>query len=170
MTGSSCATLTDTERKRLASILGLLGSNHAGERDAAALHAEAFRRKHRLTWAELLALPPIDVAPPSPPTPPPSPQPERPVWVPPKPAARPPPSVSLREPWIAQFGLRPALLPVWGAAWIAIFAGMFWAAKSMPALELCLYTATGVMIMITISPCWSDRRSIFTTAKPAHSG
>ena len=145
--------LTDTERKRLASILGLLGSNHAGERDAAALHAEAFRRKHQLTWAELLALPPIDVAPPLT-------QPERPAWVPPKPAARP-----LREPWIAQFGLRRVLLPVWGAAWIAIFAVIFWAAESIPALELCLYTAAGVMLMITISPCWS----MYTTAKPAHS-
>jgi hypothetical protein len=138
MTGS----LTDAERKRLASILGLLGSNHAGERDAAALHAEAFRRKHRLTWAELLAQPPVEVAPP----PPPSTRPDRPPTVPPEPAAGPAPSVPLREPWIDQFGLPRALLPVWSAAWIAIFAGTFWASKFMPALELSFYTAAGISI------------------------
>lgn len=54
--------MTNTERQRLAAILGMLGSSHAGERAAAALQAEAFRRKHRLTWEELLALPPIVTA------------------------------------------------------------------------------------------------------------
>jgi hypothetical protein len=49
--------MTDAERQRLAAILGMLGSDHAGERAAAALQAEAFRRKHGLTWPELLALP-----------------------------------------------------------------------------------------------------------------
>jgi hypothetical protein len=57
-------------------MLGMLGSSHAGERDAAALQAEAFRRKHRLTWAELLAPPP---------------PPERPSWVPPEPQPWTPP-------------------------------------------------------------------------------
>ena len=49
--------MTDADRQRLAAILGMLGSEHAGERAAAGLQAEAFRRKHRLTWPELLALP-----------------------------------------------------------------------------------------------------------------
>src|SRR4249919_707795 len=65
--------MTTVERQRLAAILGMLGSDHAGERDAAAHQAEAFRRKHQLTWAELLAIPPIAAAPlppePDPPTP-----------------------------------------------------------------------------------------------------
>lgn len=63
----------------------MLGSDHAGERDAAARQAEKFRRKHGLTWAELLALqpeprpvpePPAQAAwtPPAPPPPSPAPQ------------------------------------------------------------------------------------------------
>lgn len=56
--------LSDAERKRIVAILGMLGSDHAGERDNAAQQAEAFRRKHGLTWAELIAL--LDImAPPS---------------------------------------------------------------------------------------------------------
>lgn len=51
--------MTDTDRKRLASILGMLGSNSAGERDNAARQAEAFRHKHGLTWSELLTLTPV---------------------------------------------------------------------------------------------------------------
>ena len=47
--------MTDIERQRLAAILGMLGSSHAGERAAAALQAEAFRSKHGLTWAELVS-------------------------------------------------------------------------------------------------------------------
>ncbi|HEY2615981.1 MAG TPA: hypothetical protein VGI78_01455 [Acetobacteraceae bacterium] len=46
--------ITTSERARLAAILGMLGSEHAGERAAAGLQAEAFRRKHGLTWEELL--------------------------------------------------------------------------------------------------------------------
>jgi len=46
--------LTDADRQRLAAILGMLGSEHQGERDNAALQAEAFRRKHGLTWEELI--------------------------------------------------------------------------------------------------------------------
>ena len=53
--------MTPAEREHLARILGMLGSEHAGERAAAGLQAEAFRKKHGLTWAELLALPPVEV-------------------------------------------------------------------------------------------------------------
>jgi hypothetical protein len=67
------------ERKRLTSILGMLGSNAVGERDNAARLAEHFRREHGLTWAELLNLPIAPVAAPPRPTP------EPPAWVPPKP-------------------------------------------------------------------------------------
>jgi hypothetical protein len=44
--------MTDRARARLATILGMLGSEHAGERAAAGLQAEAFRKKHGLTWAD----------------------------------------------------------------------------------------------------------------------
>jgi hypothetical protein len=47
--------MTDAERQRLAAILGMLGSEHAGERAAAGLQAEAFRKKHGLAWDQLLA-------------------------------------------------------------------------------------------------------------------
>jgi hypothetical protein len=69
--------MTDTDRQRLAAILGMLGSAHAGERAAAALQAEAFLRKHRVTWQELLAAKsPVEaVSEPPPPSPPPSPPP-----------------------------------------------------------------------------------------------
>jgi len=44
--------MTDAERQRLAAILGMLGSNSAGERDNAARLAEQFRRQHGLSWQE----------------------------------------------------------------------------------------------------------------------
>ena len=54
--------MTTAERAKLARILGMLGSEHAGERASAALQAEAFRKRHGLTWAGLLALPPVEMA------------------------------------------------------------------------------------------------------------
>jgi hypothetical protein len=69
--------MTDADRKRLAAILGMLGSDSAGVRDAAALQAEAFRRKHALTWVEMLATP-AAAPPPEPEPPPPSPSPPSP--------------------------------------------------------------------------------------------
>lgn len=47
--------MSAAERARLVAILGLLGSNHDGERAAAALQAEAFRKRHGLTWEQLLS-------------------------------------------------------------------------------------------------------------------
>ena len=47
--------LPPADRHRLASILGLLGSNHAGERDAAALAADRFVRTRGIAWPDLLA-------------------------------------------------------------------------------------------------------------------
>lgn len=70
--------MTDTDRQRLAAILGMLGSNSAGERDNAARQAEAFRRKHGLSWAELLAPSPTLSEPEPAPPPPPSPEPTAP--------------------------------------------------------------------------------------------
>ena len=52
--------MTDIDRRRLARILGMLGSEHVGERASAALQAEAFRKKHDLTWAELLNMAPVE--------------------------------------------------------------------------------------------------------------
>jgi hypothetical protein len=46
--------LTIAERKRLVGILGMLGSNSAGERDNAARLAEELRRQHGATWADLV--------------------------------------------------------------------------------------------------------------------
>src|SRR5207342_3905236 len=76
--------MTGAERVRLARILGMLGSEHAGERASAALQAEAFRKRHGLTWEAMLALP--EVAP-------------EPVWTPPpEPRPTPPPPPSPRPP------------------------------------------------------------------------
>ncbi len=77
--------MIDADRERLVRILGRLGSDHAGERAAAGLHAEAFRRKHRLTWEELLNGPPLKVAPAPPPEPEPTPpqEPISPIYSPP---------------------------------------------------------------------------------------
>lgn len=43
------------ERERLALILGMLGSEHCGERDAAALAAVRFLRECRLSWSDVLS-------------------------------------------------------------------------------------------------------------------
>ena len=53
--------MTTADRAKLARILGMLGSEHAGERASAALQAEAFRKRHGMTWEEMLALPPVEV-------------------------------------------------------------------------------------------------------------
>ena len=66
--------MTAAERQRLARILGMLGSEHAGERASAGLQAEAFRKRHGLTWEGMLSLPPFLAEPaPRPPEPPPPP-------------------------------------------------------------------------------------------------
>jgi hypothetical protein len=81
--------MTPTDRRRLAAILGMLGSEFDGERAAAGLQAEAFRKKHGLTWEQMLTPPspswarpweqqaprPAADDPPSPPEPPPAPPP-----------------------------------------------------------------------------------------------
>jgi hypothetical protein len=46
------------DRQKLGKILGLLGSHHAGERDAAARMAHAMVREARTTWAAVLKQPP----------------------------------------------------------------------------------------------------------------
>jgi hypothetical protein len=75
--------MTEADRKRLIAILGMLGSNAVGERDNAARLAEEFRRKHGLSWADLLAATP-SAPQPAPPPPPPKP-PERAQAAPPPP-------------------------------------------------------------------------------------
>jgi hypothetical protein len=44
-------------RTKLVAILGRLGSDHAGERDAAALAAMRLLSQHKVGWPELLAEP-----------------------------------------------------------------------------------------------------------------
>ena len=51
--------LPTLERTRLAKLLSLLGSDKAGERDAAGLAAHRLLQRHQLTWADLLARPPV---------------------------------------------------------------------------------------------------------------
>ena len=89
--------MTDADRQRLAAILGMLGSDQLGERAAAALKAEAFRKKHGLTWEELIAIPaPTEVVPEQPPSPQPPPVPPKPEpfvyapWTPPELTPAPP--------------------------------------------------------------------------------
>lgn len=78
--------ISDADRQRLVRILGMLGSEHQGERDAAARQAEAFRRRLGLTWADLLALGSVAA-------------PEPPAWAPPPRAAPdPPPEPPAPEP------------------------------------------------------------------------
>jgi hypothetical protein len=77
--------MTSTDRRRLAAILGMLGSEFDGERAAAGLQAEAFRKKHGLTWEQMLATPPPEAVrgpepePPAPPQAPPEPRPPPPM-------------------------------------------------------------------------------------------
>jgi hypothetical protein len=53
------AALPTTDRNRLVKLLGLLASDKAGERDAAGLAAVRLLKKHRVSWADLLAKPPV---------------------------------------------------------------------------------------------------------------
>lgn len=53
--------LAPADRTKLAAVLGLLGSPHQGERDAAALAADRLVRKHGLSWGDVLAPQPQSV-------------------------------------------------------------------------------------------------------------
>jgi len=48
-------TISSGDRLNLAALLGMLGSDHVGERDNAAKLVEKFRQRHGLIWADLLA-------------------------------------------------------------------------------------------------------------------
>jgi hypothetical protein len=50
------AMLSRADRARLVKLMGMLGSNQAGERDAAALTIERLRRERELSWAEILGV------------------------------------------------------------------------------------------------------------------
>ncbi len=47
-------TLSPAERTRLVGILGMLGSEHAGERASAALLAAKLVRDHNLSWSDVV--------------------------------------------------------------------------------------------------------------------
>jgi hypothetical protein len=59
--------MISSERARLARILGMLGSEYPGEQAAAASQAEAFRKRHGLTWEAMLSLPAVTERPEPPP-------------------------------------------------------------------------------------------------------
>lgn len=48
-------TISTVDRIRLEALLGMLGSDHAGERENAAKLVEQFRRQRGLNWGDLLA-------------------------------------------------------------------------------------------------------------------
>ncbi len=48
------------KRNRLAKLLALLGSDKAGERDAAGLAAHRMLQQHDLTWSDLLVPAPVE--------------------------------------------------------------------------------------------------------------
>ena len=47
-------------RSKLAKLLALLGSDKAGERDAAGLAAHRLVQRHGLTWPQILRPPPVE--------------------------------------------------------------------------------------------------------------
>ena len=90
--------MTAADRRKLAAILGMLGSEHAGERASAALQAEAFRKRHGMTWEEMLAVPMVEVV-------------VEPVWTP-------PPYVRPRPSWQRRY-VTPLMLFAYFGAWTA---------------------------------------------------
>jgi hypothetical protein len=59
---SAAGALSDDSRAKLIKLCGLLGSQHAGERAAAALKASELLRGCQTTWADVLAAQPAPVA------------------------------------------------------------------------------------------------------------
>jgi len=74
--------MTAADRAKLARILGMLGSEHAGERASAALQAEAFRKRHGMTWEEMIQGKTVYLGG-DPPWAKPEPEPPQPTWTPP---------------------------------------------------------------------------------------
>jgi hypothetical protein len=56
------ATLAKVDRIRLAKLLALIGSDHAGERDAAALAAHRLVQSRGMTWGDVMQPPAIEKA------------------------------------------------------------------------------------------------------------
>ena len=54
---SATAELPPPDRAKLAKLLGMLGSDHAGERDAAGLAAHRLLQRRGLTWPAVLTPP-----------------------------------------------------------------------------------------------------------------
>jgi hypothetical protein len=52
--------LAKVDRKKLAKLLGMLGSDHAGERDAAGLAAARLVQQHGITWQAVIEPPAIE--------------------------------------------------------------------------------------------------------------
>ena len=56
-------TLAASDRVHLAKLLGMLGSDHAGERDNAARAAHRLVQQHGITWYDVVTHPPSDTDP-----------------------------------------------------------------------------------------------------------
>ena len=100
--------MTTADRKRLAHILGMLGSNSAGERDNAALLAERLRRSLGQSWEHLLDghIQVVD------------------CWIPPEPNPRPTPQPTPPAPIIPRASLWEKLdLPIWWIAMVCFVIG-----------------------------------------------
>ena len=54
MSAAAAIALPAEAREKLAKLLGLLGSDHPGERDAAGLAAHRLLQQHQLTWRDVL--------------------------------------------------------------------------------------------------------------------
>jgi hypothetical protein len=59
----SSASLSTDLRQKIARLLGMLGSDHIGERDTAARMADALVRRAGATWFDVVALPAPEVQP-----------------------------------------------------------------------------------------------------------
>ncbi len=55
MPATTISTLIPADRDRLVKLLGMLGSDHSGERDAAALAVVRLLRQRKLAWSDVIA-------------------------------------------------------------------------------------------------------------------
>jgi hypothetical protein len=67
---SASNALPDVSRTKLAKLLGMLGSDHVGERDNAARAAHKLVTEARLTWMDVVQPPPTEHRTPQPSAPP----------------------------------------------------------------------------------------------------
>jgi hypothetical protein len=101
--------VTPADRDRLVAVLGMLGSDHVGERASAGLHATRLLRERRLTWGDVIT--PAGPSAPPPPRSPPPPEPPRPTY--PPPGSGPGPAIPQRHEAVELCRRHPELLTEW---------------------------------------------------------